>query len=327
MAGTLEQRFEMSPKFKVVYIGGPDGYQATRDTLSDVADVIHAQSEKEEVGEALQNAHGLLDASMKVRISNEIVDRASKLKVISCATTGSDHIERESINERSIPVFTLKEDRELLNNITPAAELSWTLLLACARKLVPAVEHVRQGKWVRESFPGIMLNGKQLGIIGCGRIGTWMARYANAFGMEVVGYDPYLETFPAYIKEAPINEIFSSSHFVSVHVHLSEDTTSLVSSDLLSQARPGLILINTSRGPIVDQEALLEGLKSGRIGAAGLDVLTGEPEIEDHPLINYAKKHDNLLITPHCGGYSPDAVKIVCTHAAKKIKDTILAGR
>ena len=317
----------MNKTYKVVYIGGPDGYQATRDTLSDVADVIHAPSEKDDLSKALQNADGLLDASMKVRISNEIVDGAGNLQVISCATTGSDHIERESIHARNIPIFTLREDRELLNNITPAAELSWTLLLACARKLVSAVEHVRQGKWIRESFPGIMLNGKQLGIIGCGRIGTWMARYAEAFGMEVVGYDPYLETFPDHIKKRSLEEIFSYSHFVSVHVHLSEETTGLVSAELLSRVRPGLILINTSRGPIVDQQALLEGLKSGRIGAAGLDVLTGEPEISDHPLIDYASSNGNLLITPHCGGYSPDAVKIVCAHAAVKIKDILLAGR
>jgi D-3-phosphoglycerate dehydrogenase len=316
----------MGTKFKVVYTGGPDGYEATRETLSKVAEVIHTPSEKEALGEALKYAHGLLDASMKVRITDEIIHGAQDLKVISCATTGSDHIEREGLQSRKIPVFTLKEDRELLNNITPAAELSCALLLACARKLVPAVQHVRDGNWVRESFPGIMLNGKQLGIIGCGRIGGWMAKYGNAFGMDVVGYDPYLKKFPDHIKNMSLDRMFSTSHFITIHVHLSDETIGLVSPELLSQAKRGLILINTSRGPIVDQTALLEGLRSGRIGAAGLDVLTGEPDIDGHPLIEYAKTHDNLLITPHCGGYSPDALKVVCSHAAGKIKKILLTG-
>lgn len=317
----------MATRFKVVYTGGPDGFEATRETLSGVAEVIHTPSEKEALSEALKSAHGLLDASMKVRITNELIQSAQVLKVISCATTGSDHIERERIHARKIPVFTLKEDRELLNNITPAAELSWALLLACARRLVSAVIHVRDGNWIRESFPGIMLNGKQLGIIGCGRIGSWMAKYANAFGMDVVGYDPYLEAFPDHIKNISLDRMFSTSHFVTIHVHLSDETIGLVSSELISQAKQGLVLINTSRGPIVDQTALLDGLQSGRIGAAGLDVLTGEPEIEGHPLIEYAKTHDNLLITPHCGGYSPDALKFVCSHAAGKIKEILLTGK
>lgn len=307
-------------QFKVVYIGGPDGYEATKSTLADMAEVIHADSKSEVLASELTDADALLDASMKVKITDQMVNAAVKLKIISCATTGADHIERDALEQRNIPIRTLKEDRALLNNITPAAELSWALLMATARRLVAAVEHVRSGKWIREEFPGIMLNGKQLGVIGCGRIGQWMARYANAFGMTVVGYDPYLENFPENIHKVSLQEMFESSHFVSVHVHLTEETAGLVNAELLERARPGQILINTSRGPIVDQDALLNALKSGRLGAAGVDVLTGEPEIENHPMVSYAKSHDNLLITPHCGGYSPDAVKVVCRHAAGKIE-------
>ncbi len=310
-------------QFKVVYIGGPDGYEATKSILADMADVVHAKSEADALALELTDADALLEASMKVKITDGMMSAAEKLKIISCATTGADHIERGTLTERNIPVRTLKEDRSLLNNITPAAELSWALLMAAARKLVTAVEHVRSGNWVREEFPGIMLNGKQLGVIGCGRIGQWMARYANAFGMTVVGYDPYLKTFPENIRKVSLQQMFESSHFVSVHVHLSEETGGLVTAELLEQARPGQILINTSRGPIVDQAALLSALESGQLGAAGVDVLTGEPDIEDHPMVAYSRSHDNLLITPHCGGYSPDAVKVVCRHAAGKIEATL----
>jgi D-3-phosphoglycerate dehydrogenase len=213
-----------------------------------------------------------------------------------------------------------------LRDITPAAELSWALLLACARRLPAAVAHVRAGHWVREEFPGIMLNGRILGLVGCGRIGGWMARYGRAFGMKVIGYDPELKTFPDTIERATLEDVFEQADFISLHVHLTPQTEGMISAKLLARARSGLVLINTSRGQILDEAALLEGLLSGRIAAAGLDVLTGEPDIAEHPLVDYSRSHDNLLITPHCGGFSPDAVRFVCAHAARKIK-TALSNR
>ena len=151
-----------------------------------------------------------------------------------------------------------------------------------------------------------------------------MARYAQAFEMEVIGYDPFLKSFPSNIKPATLEKIFDLSDFVSVHVHLSDDTSGLVSEKLLNRCKKGVVIINTSRGQIIDETALLNGLLSGHIGAAGLDVLTGEPEISNHPLVEYARMNDNLLITPHCGGYSPDSLSLVCARAAEKIKDKLL---
>lgn len=305
---------------RVIYLGADEGFEATQRTLAGVADVIHVRAEPADVAAALGEAEGLLDASMKVKITDDMLRAAPRLKIISCATTGADHIARGVAGERGLPVRTLKEDSDILRGITPAAELSWTLLMACARKLPAALKHVVEGGWTRELFPGVMLNGKRLGLIGCGRIGGWMARYARAFGMDVVGHDPHLAAFPETIRRVPIEEVFSTSDFVSVHVHLTPETTGLVSKSLIDRMKSGGILINTSRGAIVDEAALLDALTSGRLGGAGLDVLDGEPEIADHPLVVYAGTHDNLLITPHCGGFSPDAVRIVCAHAAGKIR-------
>ncbi len=307
----------------VIYLGGEPGFEATARALAGVADVLHIAADPAAVAEALVGADAVLDASMKVRITNTMVAAACKLRVISCATTGSDHIERDEINARGIPVRTLKEDPEVLRNITPAAELSWALLMGCARRLCAAVAHTRAGHWVREDFPGIMLNGRHLGLIGCGRIGGWMARYAQAFGMSVSAYDPMRPELPAGVAEASLAEVMAESDFISVHVHLGDDTRGMVSREMFAVVRPGAVFINTSRGAIADEAALLEALESGRLGAAGLDVLEGEPGIADHPLIAYAKRNNNILITPHCGGYSPDAVKLVCAHAAAKIR-TIL---
>lgn len=304
----------------MIYTGAPAGFEAANEVLAGFARLEHVKAEPAELATALREADALLDASMKVKISNEMLAAASRLRIISCATTGSDHIARRVLDERGIPVRTLKEDPELLQNLTPAAELSWALLMACARRLPAAERHVTNGGWNREEFPGIMLNARRLGLIGCGRIGGWMARYGRAFGMEVCGYDPYREEWPETIVPAALPELMSTSDFISVHVHLTPDTKGLVSRELLATVKPGCVLINTSRGALVDEAALLDGLKSGRIGGVGLDVLTGEPDTANDPLVLYAREHDNVLITPHCGGFSPDAVRLVCRHAAGKIK-------
>jgi D-3-phosphoglycerate dehydrogenase len=248
-----------------------------------------------------------------------MIKAAPNLQVISCATTGSDHISRDEVAARGINVHTLREDGELLLGITPAAELSWALVLACARRLPAAAAHTRAGQWVREEFPGTMVNGRTLGLIGCGRLGQWMSRYGAAFGMRVLGHDPHLEIWPQGIEQVTLAELVAQSDVISVHVHLSAETTGLLSADLLANIKPGAIVVNTSRGAIIDEAALLAGLECGRIGAAGLDVLDGEPEIGQHPLVLYSRGHDNLIITPHIGGFSPDAVRVVCRRAAEKI--------
>lgn len=305
---------------RVIYLGAEEGFEAAREVLEGSADVIHVNAEAGDVAAALREADALLDASMKVRLTPEMLQRALKLKIISCATTGSDHIARDGLEQRGISVRTLKEDPDILRNITPAAELSFALLMALARKLPAATKHVQEGRWTREEFPGVMLRGKTLGLIGCGRIGGWMARYARAFDMDVIGYDPLLKNFPDTIREVALSEVFSESDFVSIHVHLSSGTMGLVTKALIDSMKPGAFLVNTSRGAIVDESALLAALEVGRLAGAGLDVLDGEPNTSDHPLVRYARTHENLLITPHIGGFSPDAVRVVCAHAAGKIR-------
>ncbi len=303
----------------ILYLGAEVGAVAAEEMVADRAEVVMAPSNQKEVQSQIKTCDALLDASMKVRITDAMIASATNLKIISCATTGSDHIERGELKRRGIPVRTLVEDRKLLLNLTPAAELSWALLLACARMLPAAISHVKSGGWNREMFPGVMLKGKRIGIIGCGRIGMWMSRYARAFGMDIVGYDPLLDDFPPQIRPVSLEELVRTSDFITIHVPLNKDTKELLSEDLFAILKSESILINTSRGAVVDEKALLKALESGRLLAAGLDVLTDEPDIEKSPLFQYAQTHDNLVITPHCGGFSHDAVRIVCRRAAEKI--------
>lgn len=308
----------------IIYLGADIGFKALEtEIIGKKAVAIHVEASPNALLEGMINADAVLDASMKTMITNDMVQKAMKLQIISCATTGSDHIERDELDRRSIPVRTLKEDKDLLLNLTPAAELSWALLMACARKLPSAFDHVKSGGWTRELYPGIMLKGKRLGIIGCGRIGGWMGRYARAFGMEVAGYDPYVEPLPEGFIPLTLEELFQTCDFITVHVHLSEETRGLVSRKLLEGSRKCAVFINTSRGAVIDEPALLDCLKKGTIGSAGLDVIEGEPDIDCHPLVEYARENDNLIITPHCGGFSPDAVALVCKRAAEKIIDKL----
>lgn len=303
----------------VVYLGAVEGYESARQVAGDKANVRLVAADPGEVTEALKTASAVLDASMRVKITDQMIAVAPNLRIISTATTGSDHIERNEIERRGISVRTLKEDKELLRNITPAAELSWALVMALARKLPWANAHVMDGKWVREEFPGMMLNGRTLGVVGCGRIGQWMARYAQAFGMSVVGYDPVIDPWPDNIRKASLVQVAAAADILTVHVHLSGVTRGLISADIFSHMKQGAIFINTSRGALADEAALLAALQSGHLAGAGLDVLEGEPEINNHPLVEYARNHRNVIITPHCGGFSPDAVRVVCGHAMKKI--------
>ncbi|HSV21415.1 MAG TPA: NAD(P)-dependent oxidoreductase [Xanthobacteraceae bacterium] len=301
----------------LVFVGPEEGWAAVSNAISSAAQLVHVESTQQALAAALTNADGLIDAAIRIPLTDEMVRAAPRLKVVSCASTGADHVARAEIDRRGIVVRTLRDSPDVIRGLTPAAELSWALVMACARKLPAAIAHVRAGGWAREQFPGVLLRGRQLGLIGCGRIGGWMARYAEAFGMRVVGYDPHQADWPTNIVRISIEQLMKTSDVVSVHVPLNEETKGLVSAALFACVKPGAIFINTSRGSIADEAALLAGLNSGRIGAAGLDVLDGEPAISNHPLLAYARDHDNLLITPHCGGNSPDAIAIVSAHAAR----------
>lgn len=262
-----------------------------------------------------------LDASMKVPITAESINKATNLKLIVAATTGANHIDERVLAMRNIPLYTLKGQKEVLRNLTPAAEHSWLLLMACVRMLRAAIHHVENRSWERTEFPGLMLKGKTIGIIGMGRIGSWMARYASAFDMNVLGYDPYVADFPSWVTPTDLDELLSISDFVTLHVNLTEDTKGMLTADKVKKLKTGCVFINTSRGELVDEYALVDGLRGGRIYAVGVDVLGGEPNIESNPLFLYAQNNSNVIITPHIGGFCPEAVDRVVEFSCKRILD------
>lgn len=238
-----------------------------------------------------------------------------QLKVIASNTTGIPHIDLEAATSRGIEVFSLKDERAFLDSITPTAELTIGLMIAATRNLVPAKDAALKGNWSRWEFGGPkMLSRMSLGIVGLGRLGSMVARYSSQMGMRVSYFDPYVEdsTF-GFSKRSRLEELVEESDVVSIHAHLTDETESMFSEAVFESFRDGSYLINTSRGEIVDSSALIGALESGKLRGAALDVLDGEfaPDfsrrVSEHPLIEYANSHSNLIITPHIAGSTEDA--------------------
>src|SRR5262249_8971426 len=198
------------------------------------------------------------------------------------------------------------------------------LLLALARKLIPSHSAIRAGEWdYRTAIGTPRLRGKTLGLVGCGRIGSATPLRAKAFGLDVVFYDPPL---PQGVDKALRNrrchrleDLLEQSHFVSLHCYLDDTTHHLINAGALARMRPGAFLINTARGPVVDQLALLEELDSGRLGGAGLDVVEREPLDDDR-----LRSHPSIIFTPHSAFYSVEGFVELRTKAAEEVRRVLL---
>ncbi len=303
---------------QLLYLGPAEMLPTLQASLPQDFLVTHGADERTVDGR-IENCDIVLDAYMKIHFKASRLERARKLKLFITATTGADHVDSRILGERGIPLLTLRGQTDLLKDITAAAEHSWLLLMACARRLPSAIQEVLAGGWDRNKYPGLMLNGRTLGIIGCGRIGQWMAAYGTAFGMVCLGHDPFVDSWPAHLKEAGLEELLQASDIITVHVPLIPETRLLLGVRQMTLIKRGAILVNTSRGEVIDEAALLAALQKGRLAAAGLDVLVGEPEIGHHPLVEYARENTNLIITPHIGGFSPDALKRVLEFSCHRI--------
>ncbi len=242
------------------------------------------------------------------RISRENLPKDARCRFIVTPVTGLDHIDLEWCESIGVRILSLRGETEFLREVRATAEHTIGLALALYRHIPAAVADVRSGNWQRDPFQGRELYGKVAGIVGVGRLGSQVAEYCRCFGMRVVGFDPYA-TLPAHVQPMPtLAALFAESDVISLHIPLSAETHHLIDAAVLANARPHTILINTSRGAVLDQTALLDALENRALGGAALDVIEGEPDLPfKHPLLAYARKHENLLITPHIGGNTAEA--------------------
>ena len=233
-------------------------------------------------------------------VSAALIDRAERLKVIGRAGVGVDNVDVEAASRRGIVVANAPQ-----STIVSAAEHAFGLLLALSRNIPQAHAALKEGRWERARFAGLELADKTLGVVGFGRIGQQVARRARAFEMDVLAYDPYVaperfRDFGATMVES-LEELLAESDFLTLHLSLTEETRGLIDRTRLDGARDGIRIVNAARGELVDEEALAEALRSGKVAGAALDVFSEEPY--SGPLLEL----DNVIVTPHLGASTQEA--------------------
>jgi D-3-phosphoglycerate dehydrogenase len=255
-----------------------------------------------------------------VRVDRPVIEGGTRLKAIATPTTGTDHIDLDAAREQGIEVVCIKTEHDLLDTFTATAELAWGLLIACVREIPAAHRQASAGHWDRDLFTGRQLSGKTLGILGYGRLGKMVAEYGKAFRMRVLACDVKDFSAPG-VARVSFDTLMRESDVISLHLHLTPETTGIISREAFGTMRRGVVIINTSRGALIGEGAFLEALESGKVSAAGLDMIHGEwnEHIEEHPLVGYAATHRNLVITPHIGGSTYETNRDARLFTARKL--------
>ena len=240
---------------------------------------------------------------MAHKLDSTVLDKSTKCKYLLTPVTGIDHIDEKLCNELGIQIICLRGEVDFLKNVRATAEHTIALTLALLRKIHPAVSDVQSGNWNRDNFRGYELYEKKVGILGYGRLGQIVARYFHAFDCEISYFDIEEKIGDTFcVKLNSIESLFENNDIVSLHIPLNEKTIGIINKDLLQKMKVNSILVNTSRGAIINEIDLIEVLKFKSIKGAALDVLDGEPNIQDSELVKYSKTNSNLIITPHIGG-------------------------
>ncbi len=306
---------------RVGFVGPALAFETVSAALGDRIETVLIDVDPAALRAAVHELDGLVEATTRLPVDAALLASAPRLRIVSVAGTGSAHLDLDAAAARGVEVRTLVEDRALLEELAPTAEHTWGLVLACARHTHDAARQVLDGRWERERFPGLLLDGARLGIVGMGRLGRKVAGYGAAFGMDVVAHDPVRdERWPEHVAAVTLDELFTTSQVISIHVPLDATTTGMVDRLLLSRMRPDAILVNTSRGAVIDEQALADAIDTRAIAGAALDVLGEEPPGDAHPLLALARRDPRLLITPHLGGFVPEVLLRVCAHAAAKVR-------
>lgn len=323
-----------SARLKILNVE-PLGYCAeARAILDGLGDVTDGPMTRGELSAAIGD-YDIVIVRLGHRLDAGILAGAGRLCTIVTATTGLNHIDVAEAEKRGIAVLCLRGEREFLDNVFATAEHTWALLLSLLRHVPEASRDVEAGGWNRDRFKGRELNGRVLGVLGCGRLGTKVAGYGAAFGMEVLVSDIRsidLSAFGGRVRQVPADELYARADIVSIHVSCDESTHHLVGEKAFAAMKPGAVVVNTARGEVLDEAALLLALKSGKLSGAALDVLSGENSgdprwMETDPVIAHARENANLLITPHIGGATYDSMKKTEIFMAEKLRRFVQPSR
>jgi len=283
-------------------------------------EVIEAYgSTPEQVLELVKDVHAIAVRS-ETKITRAVLEAAPLLKVVGRAGVGVDNVDVDAATERGVVVMNTPA-----GNTVATAELTFTHILCGARPVAQAAASMKAGQWDRKSFSGIELFKKTLGVVGLGRIGGEVAKRAQAFGMTVLAYDPYLAPARAkalQIESVTLDELLAKSDYITVHMPMTDDTHHMIDEAAFEKCKKGLRIFNCARGGIIKETALIAAIKSGKVAAAGLDVFEDEPLAKDSEL----RSLPNVVLTPHLGASTTEAQEAVGIEVAEQIADLLVSG-
>ncbi|MBN1316026.1 MAG: phosphoglycerate dehydrogenase [Anaerolineales bacterium] len=278
-------------------------------------DVVTGLSQ-EALAERIPGYDGLIIRS-SVKVTEDVLAAANKLSVIGRAGVGVDNVDLPSASMLGVAVMNTPGA-----NSMATAEHSIALLLALCRHVPQAHASLKAGRWDRKKYVGVQLYQKTLGVIGLGRVGIRVAQRCRAFGMRILGYDPYLSDEAAEdlrVKRVDLPELFAQSDFITLHAALTPDTKHIINAAAIEQMKDGVYLINAARGGLVDEESLVDALKSGKMAGAALDVFIDEPLSPTSPLLEL----ENVVITPHLAASTKEAQRDVSTQIVVQVLDAL----
>ena len=231
------------------------------------------------------------------KIDKELLG-GTKVTLINTCSTGMNHIDVDYCNDNNIKIYSLTKDMDLINDLPSTSELAFGLMMSLLRKIPQGKNHVSKYNWDYTQFMGRQIKDLNIGIIGYGRLGKMMFNYCKAFGANVYVYDPYVShTF------SNLEEIFTKCDVISLHVHVTDETKYMINKDLFGYIKKDCYIINTSRGEIVNENDIVEGLKSKTITGYGTDVVENEfDDLTKSPIIKAMNDGENIIVTPHIGG-------------------------
>jgi len=288
--------------------------------LNEVGTVTYKQPTQDALPSLVVDTN-ILIVQLGLNVDRAVLDAAKNLKIIATATTGLDHIDVEYAKNKGITIISLKDESAFLKSITSTAELALGMMISLARNIPSAIQSVLAGNWDRESHRGISLSTKTLGIIGMGRLGRMMAQYGKGLGMNVLFSDPKVA------GGVTLEELLQTADVISLHVHLDEHTKNLINETSLKIIKTGALLINTARGNIVDEAAVIKALESKKLGGYATDVLSDELSFINNKatsaLIEYAMTHRNVIITPHIGGTTVESRQATDIFISNKVNELL----
>ncbi|MGE8448557.1 MAG: NAD(P)-dependent oxidoreductase [Comamonas sp.] len=298
----------MNPR---IIVTGADLAQQALDLLGGYEIIYAGKTPTEEDLVALAKQHDPVAIIVRYgKVGAAVMDAAPSLKVISKHGSGTDTIDKVAAKARGIEVVAA-----VGANAAAVAEQALALLLACAKSVVALDARMHAGHWDKATHKSLELGGRTVGLVGLGAIGLRFAKMADALGMRVIGFDPFAKNLPAYVQSVDLDTIWREADAISLHCPLTDENRGMLNATTLAQCKRGVIVVNTARGGLIDEAALLNAVRARQVMAAGLDSFAEEPMAAGHPF----QGEPHLILSPHIGGVTSDAYVNMGVGAAQNL--------